>query len=191
MAWLDWPRPPWFYDRSTLSERIVGHPLPVSTPSACWLQDSDLFPNVGVFVVRGKYRITVYVSVKVCNWTDDIGWRKCQFPISFRQGYVVAPELLLEPMNWIMSCAAHKGFLGLTVGEETRMDLDHADDVSLLASILEIFVSTEMKCCHIAVRFLSNFPISFCVVISFAKVWRVIVACFVFILFPVLFTSFL
>jgi len=109
MAWLDWPRPPWFYDRSTLSERIVGHPLPVSTPSACWLQDSDLFPNVGVFVVRGKYRITVYVSVEVCNWTDHLGWRKCQFSISFRQGYVVAPELLLEPMNWIMSCAAHKG----------------------------------------------------------------------------------
>jgi len=53
-----------------------------------------------------------------------------------RQGCVVAPELFLEPMDWTMNRAAHKGFLGVAVGEEICTDLDYADDVSLLASML-------------------------------------------------------
>ena len=57
-----------------------------------------------------------------------------------RQGRVVAPELFLEPMDWITNRAAHKGFLGVTVGEEICTNLDYADDVSLLASMLEILV---------------------------------------------------
>ena len=57
-----------------------------------------------------------------------------------RQGCVVAPELFLEPMDWITNRAAHKGFLGVTVGEEICTGLDYADDVSLLASMLEILV---------------------------------------------------
>ena len=35
-----------------------------------------------------------------------------------RQGCVVAPELFLEPVDWITNRAAHKRFLGVTVGEE-------------------------------------------------------------------------
>jgi len=59
-----------------------------------------------------------------------------------RQGCVVAPEIFLEPMDWIMNRAAYKGFLGVTVVEEIcrTTDLDYADDVSLLASMLEILV---------------------------------------------------
>ena len=57
-----------------------------------------------------------------------------------RQGCVVAPELFLEPMDWFTNRAAHKGFLGVTVGEEICADLDYADHVSLLASMLEILV---------------------------------------------------
>jgi len=43
-------------------------------------------------------------------------------------------------MDWITNRAAHKGFLGVTVGKEICTDLDYADDVSLLASMLEILV---------------------------------------------------
>ena len=57
-----------------------------------------------------------------------------------RQGCVVAPKLFLEPMDWVTNRAAHKGFLGVTMREEICTDLDYADDVSLLASILEILV---------------------------------------------------
>ena len=50
-----------------------------------------------------------------------------------RLGCVVAAELFLEPMDWITNRAAHKGFLGVTVGEEICTDLDYADDVSLFS----------------------------------------------------------
>jgi len=53
---------------------------------------------------------------------------------------LLVPELFLEPMDWITNRVAHIGFLGVTVGEEICTDLDYADDVSLLASMLEILV---------------------------------------------------
>jgi len=56
------------------------------------------------------------------------------------QIFETASELFLEPVNWITNRAAHKGFLGVTVGVEICTDLSYADDVSLLASILEILV---------------------------------------------------
>ena len=64
------------------------------------------------------------------------GWRSGELSPCFetssgvRQGCVVAFELLLEPMDWITNRAAHKGFLGVTVGKEICSDLDYADDVS-------------------------------------------------------------
>ena len=39
-----------------------------------------------------------------------------------------------------MDRTVHRGYLGLNVGNETFTDLDFADDVSLLASMLEIVV---------------------------------------------------
>jgi len=39
-----------------------------------------------------------------------------------------------------MNHAVHKGYLDLTVGEETCMDLDYVYAVSLLGSMLEILV---------------------------------------------------
>jgi len=41
-------------------------------------------------------------------------------------------------MDWTTNRAAHKGFPGVTVGEEICADLDYADGVFLLASMLEI-----------------------------------------------------
>jgi len=43
-------------------------------------------------------------------------------------------------MDWITNRAAHKGFFGVTMGEEICTDLDYVDDGSLLASMLEILV---------------------------------------------------
>jgi len=43
-------------------------------------------------------------------------------------------------MDWITNHTAHKGFLGLTVGEKICTDLDYAYDVSLQASMLKILV---------------------------------------------------
>jgi len=57
-----------------------------------------------------------------------------------RQGYSIAPDLFVEPMNRIMEHTVHKGFAGATVGKEVFTDLDYADDVALLAQILEMLL---------------------------------------------------
>ena len=56
-----------------------------------------------------------------------------------RQACILAPGLFLEPMEWLLDRAVHRGYLGLTVGNEIFSDLDFADDVSLLASMMYIF----------------------------------------------------
>ena len=52
----------------------------------------------------------------------------------------MAPELFLEPMDWITNRVAHGVFLGVAVGDEICTDLDCADYVSLLAGILKVLV---------------------------------------------------
>ena len=52
----------------------------------------------------------------------------------------MAPDLFLELMDWLLDRAVHRGYLGVTVGNEIFSDLDFADDVSLLDSMLEILV---------------------------------------------------
>ena len=53
-----------------------------------------------------------------------------------RQGCNVAPDLVLNPMDWILDCTVLRR-LGVNIGEETFTDLDNADDVALLAEMLE------------------------------------------------------
>ena len=63
-------------------------------------------------------------------------------------------------MDWVLERTEHKGFLGITLGDEVFTDLDFADDVALLAEILEILILSlnvmrqevcpfglEIKCC--------------------------------------------
>jgi len=58
-----------------------------------------------------------------------------------RQGCSIAPSLFLPPMVWIgFLNAQHKGFLGVTLGDQVFTDLDFADDVALLAEMLEILI---------------------------------------------------
>jgi len=41
-------------------------------------------------------------------------------------------------MDWVLECTEHKGFLGVTLGDEVFTDLDFVADVALLAEMLEI-----------------------------------------------------
>ena len=59
-----------------------------------------------------------------------------------RQGCVLAPNLFLEPVDWLMDHTAHRGYLGITLGNEMFMDLGFADDVALLSEMLEILILT-------------------------------------------------
>jgi len=59
-----------------------------------------------------------------------------------RQGCNVAPDLVLNPMDWILDCTVLRR-LGVNIGEETFTDLDNADDVALLAEMLETLVALQ------------------------------------------------
>ena len=43
-------------------------------------------------------------------------------------------------MHWVLERTEHKGFLGVTLGDEVLTDLDFANDVALLAEMLEILI---------------------------------------------------
>jgi len=45
----------------------------------------------------------------------------------------MAPDLFLEPMDWIMDRTVHHGFAGISIGSQIYTELDFADDVALLS----------------------------------------------------------
>jgi len=47
-------------------------------------------------------------------------------------------------MDWVLERTAHKGFLGVTLGDEVFTDLDFADDVALLSDMLEILILNSL-----------------------------------------------
>jgi len=57
-----------------------------------------------------------------------------------RQGYTLPPDLFLNPMDWIMSRTVEQILLGVSIGEESS-DLHYADDVTMLAEMLETLVA--------------------------------------------------
>ncbi|CAH1239246.1 OIT3 [Branchiostoma lanceolatum] len=59
-----------------------------------------------------------------------------------RQGCVLAPTLFNIAIDHVMSRTVGRGMCGTTYGEHTFSDMDYADDVALLAELLEALVST-------------------------------------------------
>jgi len=58
-----------------------------------------------------------------------------------RQSCRIAPDLFLGPMDHMMESTIHQVTTGvITLGKEVFTDLDFADDVSLLAEMLEVLV---------------------------------------------------
>jgi len=63
-----------------------------------------------------------------------------QFSAGVRHGCNIAPDLFLEPMDWVMDRTVHRGFAGISVGSQVFTDLDFADDVAVLSEMLEILI---------------------------------------------------
>ena len=71
----------------------------------------------------------LYTNTVSCVQADSV-----YSPTGFRslQGYVrvatcnIAPNLFLEPMDWIMDKTIHRGFAGISVDIETFIDLHFA-----------------------------------------------------------------
>ena len=53
---------------------------------------------------------------------------------------MVAPDLFLTPMDWLLNHTNHLAFLGTTIGTEPFTDLDFADDVVLLTKLLSVLM---------------------------------------------------
>jgi len=58
-----------------------------------------------------------------------------------RQDCVLAPEFFLKPVDWIVSRSLPRGFVGITLGQVTFTDLDLADDIALMAEMLEVLIN--------------------------------------------------
>jgi len=54
------------------------------------------------------------------------------------QGCIFAPDLFLEPNDWIVRYSVQWGLVGITPGQETFTDLDVADDIALMAEMLRV-----------------------------------------------------
>lgn len=60
-----------------------------------------------------------------------------------RQGCMLAPNMFLSPLDWILERTVHKSILGTMIDNETFSDLDYADDDALLTEMLEILLLSE------------------------------------------------
>ena len=79
----------------------------------------------------------LYTGMCSCVLSDGVNSELFQVLSGVRQGCTVAPDLFLNPMDWILKQAP----LGVNIAEESFTDLDFADDVSLLAEMMEILVA--------------------------------------------------
>ena len=74
-----------------------------------------------------------YEGINCCVRVDCVegDW----FPIrtGLRQGCVMSPSLFILYMDDMMRKVTESAAVGITVGQETVIDLDFADDVELLA----------------------------------------------------------
>ena len=88
--------------------------------------------SVCVHSVHGRTHVAVSTLMAWCP--TGLQWKVLSSDL--------APDLFLGPMDHMMECTVHRGLTGVTLGNQVFIDLDFADDVSLLAEMLEVLVLT-------------------------------------------------
>jgi len=83
----------------------------------------------------------LYTDTCSCVLADGMRSEWFQVLSGVRQGCTVAPDLFLNPMDWIMSRTVEQIPLGENIGKESFSDLDYTDDVTMLAEMLETLVA--------------------------------------------------
>ena len=105
----------------------------VDCPSLWLLLRSLGVPSKIVNLMTARYTETtscVHTDGELSGWFD--------IKSGVRQRCAIAPDLFLAPMDWILERSSHKGFLGATLVDDLFTDLDFADDVALLAEMLDV-----------------------------------------------------
>ena len=82
----------------------------------------------------------LYTNTVSCVQADGVQSDWFSFSAGVRQGCNIAPDLFLEPMDWVMDRTVHRGFAGISIGSQVFTDLDFADDVAVLSEMLEILI---------------------------------------------------
>ena len=83
----------------------------------------------------------LYTDTCSCVLSDGVHSEWFHVLSGVRQGCTVAPDLFLNPMDWILNRTVEQTPMGVSIGEESFADLDYADDVTLLAEMLETLVA--------------------------------------------------
>jgi len=85
---------------------------------------------------------SLYTDTVSCVRVDVDEGRWFWINSGVRQGCMLAPNVFLAPMDWTMSLTVSNGGLGVRVGDQFITDLDYADDVALLAEMLEVLLTS-------------------------------------------------
>jgi len=85
----------------------------------------------------------LYTGTCSCVLSDGVHSEWFQVLSGVRQGCTVAPDLWIgrKLEDWILNWTVEQTPLGVSMAEESFTDLDFADDVSLVAEMLEILVA--------------------------------------------------
>jgi len=83
----------------------------------------------------------LYTDTCSCVLADEMRSEWFQVLSGVRQDCTVAPDLFLNPMDWILNWTVEQTPLGVSIGKESFTDLDYADDVTLLAEMLQSLVA--------------------------------------------------
>jgi len=94
---------------------VAASPQPGYSPEDCWSDPGAVHRHDQLFPYGGK-PVSMVRDLERCE----------------------TPSLFLTPMDWILEQTVHKGLVGATLGEEVFLDLDYANDIALLAEMLEV-----------------------------------------------------
>ena len=83
----------------------------------------------------------LYTDTCSCVLSDGVHSEWFHVLSGVRRGCTVAPDLFLNPMDWIFNRTVEQTPLGVSIGEESFTDLDYGDNVTLLAEMLETLVA--------------------------------------------------
>ena len=99
------------------------------------LQDSSGLPPEIINLSKALYTDTL--SCVRVDVYDSEGFSVLS---GVRKRCVVAPDLFLNPMDWLVERTVHRGMVGTSISSESFSDLDFANDVALLAEMLSLLV---------------------------------------------------
>ena len=81
-----------------------------------------------------------YTDTCNCVLADRITSDWFRVDCGVRQGCRIAADMFAVSINWLTERTVHRGCCGCTLGEEEFTDLDFADDITLLAEMIEVLL---------------------------------------------------